>query len=115
MNATTSLRQQLAELLTWSDAHINFDDAVAGLPVAARGKVPKGLPVLRVAARRAHATRTSRYFGVLREPTIQGEAVAQGLLACLSGPSDQACMERQHCAVQEGSTRAPAVGRKSTS
>jgi uncharacterized damage-inducible protein DinB len=44
MNATTSLRQQLTQLLTWSDAHINFDDAVAGLPVAARGKMPKGLP-----------------------------------------------------------------------
>ena len=41
MNATMSLRQQLTKLLTWSDAHINFDDAVAGLPVAARGKAPK--------------------------------------------------------------------------
>ena len=71
MNATMSLRQQLTKLLTWSDAHINFDDAVAGLPVAARGKVPKGLPVPCVAARRAHATRTSRYSGVQREPTIQ--------------------------------------------
>lgn len=39
-----SWRRQLTQLLTWSDAHINFDDAVAGLPVAARGKVPKGLP-----------------------------------------------------------------------
>jgi uncharacterized damage-inducible protein DinB len=44
MNATKGLRQQLTQLLAWSDAHVNFDDAVAGLPVAARGKVPKGLP-----------------------------------------------------------------------
>jgi uncharacterized damage-inducible protein DinB len=44
MNATTSLRQQLARLLTWSDAHISFDDAVADFPAAARGKVRKGLP-----------------------------------------------------------------------
>jgi len=43
MNATASLRQQLAQLLTWSDAHASFDDAIAGLPAAARGKVPKGL------------------------------------------------------------------------
>jgi uncharacterized damage-inducible protein DinB len=39
-----SLRQHLARLLSWSDAHVSFDDAVAGLPVALRGKVPEGLP-----------------------------------------------------------------------
>lgn len=38
------LRKQLACLLDWSDAHVGFDDAIKGLPVAARGKVPKGLP-----------------------------------------------------------------------
>jgi len=43
MTDTTGFRQQLASLLTWSDAHASFDDAVAGLPVAARGKVPAGL------------------------------------------------------------------------
>ena len=42
--SATNLRKQLAHLLAWSDAHVSFDDAVAGLPVAARGKVPKGLP-----------------------------------------------------------------------
>jgi hypothetical protein len=44
MNATKPVRQQLARLLEWSDAHVSFDDAVAGLPAAARGKAPKGLP-----------------------------------------------------------------------
>ena len=44
MTATKSLRQHLARLLSWSDAHVSFDDAVAGLPVALRGKVPRGLP-----------------------------------------------------------------------
>jgi hypothetical protein len=44
MSTTTSIRRQLAALLDWSDAHVSFDDAVAGLPVAARGKVPEGLP-----------------------------------------------------------------------
>ncbi len=39
-----TLREQLVKLLDWSDAHVSFDDAVAGLPAAARGKVPKGLP-----------------------------------------------------------------------
>lgn len=43
MTRTPGLRQQLARLLTWSDAHISFDAAVAGLPVAARGKVPRDL------------------------------------------------------------------------
>ncbi len=41
---TKSLRQLLVRLLSWSDAHISFDDAVAGLPAALRGKVPDGLP-----------------------------------------------------------------------
>ena len=44
MTATKSLREHLARLLSWSDAHISFDDAVAGLPVGLRGKVPDGLP-----------------------------------------------------------------------
>jgi hypothetical protein len=47
MSATKSLRQHLVRLLSWSDAHISFDDAVAGLPVlpvVMRGKVPEGLP-----------------------------------------------------------------------
>ena len=38
------LRDQLARLLSWSDAHVSFDDAVADLPAAARGSAPKGLP-----------------------------------------------------------------------
>jgi hypothetical protein len=38
------LRNQLSSLLDWSDAHVSFDDIVEGLPVAARGKVPQGLP-----------------------------------------------------------------------
>ena len=36
------LRRHLARLLSWSDAHVSFDDAVARLPPAVRGKVPKG-------------------------------------------------------------------------
>ncbi|MET0552924.1 MAG: DinB family protein [Vicinamibacteria bacterium] len=40
--ADKELRRHLARLLSWSDAHVSFDDAVARLPVAARGKVPKG-------------------------------------------------------------------------
>jgi hypothetical protein len=38
------LRKQLAATLDWSDAHVSFDDAVKGLPAAARGTTPKGLP-----------------------------------------------------------------------
>jgi len=43
MDDTMRVRRQLAALLTWSDAHVSFDDAVAGLPAPARGTVPKGL------------------------------------------------------------------------
>jgi len=44
VRSTAELRRHLARLLTWGDAHATFDDAVANLPVAARGKAPRGLP-----------------------------------------------------------------------
>jgi hypothetical protein len=37
-------RDQIARILDWDDAHAGFDRAVAGLPEAARGRVPAGLP-----------------------------------------------------------------------
>lgn len=40
----THLRDLLARLLAWEDAHVSFDAAVAGIPVAQRGRVPTGLP-----------------------------------------------------------------------
>jgi hypothetical protein len=40
----TSLREQVAKLLSWEDAHVSFDAAVADLPAALRGKQPPGLP-----------------------------------------------------------------------
>jgi uncharacterized damage-inducible protein DinB len=44
VRSTAELRRHLARLLTWGDAHATFEDAVSNLPIAARGKVPKGLP-----------------------------------------------------------------------
>ena len=41
---TTALREQLARLLDWEDAHTGFASAVAGLPEPLRGKQPAGLP-----------------------------------------------------------------------
>jgi hypothetical protein len=38
------LREQLATVLAWQDAHADFDMAVKDLPTAARGRVPQGLP-----------------------------------------------------------------------
>ena len=38
------LREQLARLLDWHDAHADFDTAIDGLPPALRGRVPEGLP-----------------------------------------------------------------------
>src|SRR5262245_2173869 len=37
-----ALRAQLAEFLDWENAHTGFDKAVAGIPAARRGVVPKG-------------------------------------------------------------------------
>ena len=44
MNTDTSLRALLARCLEWEDAHVSFDRAVAGIPVALRGKKPRNLP-----------------------------------------------------------------------
>jgi uncharacterized damage-inducible protein DinB len=40
------VREQLARLLDWQDAHVSFERAVEGVPVALRGRRPKGLPSL---------------------------------------------------------------------
>jgi hypothetical protein len=42
MDAT--VRDHLARLLSWEDAHATFDAAVAGLPDNLRGRAPAGLP-----------------------------------------------------------------------
>jgi hypothetical protein len=44
MASADPLRQHLARLLVWEDAHAGFDSAVKDLPAALRGKVPDGLP-----------------------------------------------------------------------
>ena len=39
-----SLREILERLLAWEDAHVNFDNAVAGITPALRASQPAGLP-----------------------------------------------------------------------
>jgi hypothetical protein len=39
-----SLRQQIAKLLLWEDAHAGFDAAVGGIAERYRGAVPPGMP-----------------------------------------------------------------------
>ena len=41
---TTAVREHVARLLDWEDAHAGFSSAVAGLPEGLRGKQPAGLP-----------------------------------------------------------------------
>lgn len=41
---TSSLREHLARLLSWEDAHTSFDSAVANLPDHLRGAKPSALP-----------------------------------------------------------------------
>jgi hypothetical protein len=38
------LREQLIKLLSWQDAHVNFDDAVANVPEEKQGVRPERLP-----------------------------------------------------------------------
>ena len=44
MNTDAALRDQLARLLDWHEAHVGFDKAVAGVPPELRGNRPAGLP-----------------------------------------------------------------------
>jgi hypothetical protein len=44
MAISSSLREHVAKLLAWEDAHASFDSAVSGLPEALRGTQPTGLP-----------------------------------------------------------------------
>jgi uncharacterized damage-inducible protein DinB len=39
-----SLRKHLERLLDWEDAHVDFDTAIEGIPMALRGRAPAGLP-----------------------------------------------------------------------
>jgi uncharacterized damage-inducible protein DinB len=38
------MRDHLKKVLAWEDAHVGFETAVDGVPAAARGKTPPGLP-----------------------------------------------------------------------
>lgn len=40
----SAMRDQIASLLDWEDAHASFDRAVADLPEPVRGRAPEGLP-----------------------------------------------------------------------
>jgi hypothetical protein len=44
MDTDRSLRQHLLELLSGGHAHLDFDKAIAGLPVKLRGAKPPGMP-----------------------------------------------------------------------
>jgi hypothetical protein len=40
----TAIREHLARVLSWEDAHVGFEAAVAHFPEALRGTTPEGLP-----------------------------------------------------------------------
>jgi DinB superfamily len=44
MDREAALRDHLARMLAWQDAHGTFESAVGGIPAAHRGRIPEGLP-----------------------------------------------------------------------
>ena len=44
MKKRDPVRDQLVKLLSWGDAHVDFDAAVRGIPAKLLGVKPKGLP-----------------------------------------------------------------------
>jgi uncharacterized damage-inducible protein DinB len=43
MTSDAAIREYVARLLSWDDAHVAFDAAVAGVPPDVRGRQPSGL------------------------------------------------------------------------
>ena len=43
MKNDAAVRDHVAKLLSWGEAHVGFDDAVAGVPAKVRGRRPSGL------------------------------------------------------------------------
>jgi hypothetical protein len=44
MDHEKQLRQQLAKIIDWNEAHTDFSAAVTGFPPKLRGRVPEGFP-----------------------------------------------------------------------
>lgn len=44
MSSDSALREQLAHMLDWHDAHADFESVVEDFPARLRGRVPRGLP-----------------------------------------------------------------------
>jgi len=44
MDQNSELRKHLVKLLTWHDAHVDFDDAVHGVPPLVQGVRPQSMP-----------------------------------------------------------------------
>ena len=44
MVTETSVREHVAAILAWKDAHVDLEAAVAGIPAAKRGERPAGAP-----------------------------------------------------------------------
>jgi hypothetical protein len=44
MNQEEALRQQLAKILDWGEAHVDLKTALADMPFEQQGQVPAGLP-----------------------------------------------------------------------
>jgi len=44
MTDNAVVREHIVKLLSWEDAHVSFDAAVANLPAGKRGTAPSGLP-----------------------------------------------------------------------
>ena len=44
MDHEIQLRQQLAKMIDWNEAHTDFSSAVSDFPAELRGRVPEGFP-----------------------------------------------------------------------
>ena len=71
---STTIRESLAKLLSWQDAHTSFESAVADLPAHLRGKPGTGVGVLAKAPKPIQETRVD--LPTIGLATVEGVARA---------------------------------------
>ncbi len=81
MASAESLREHLLELLGGGHAHLDFEKAIAGLPVELRGAKPPRLAAYSLAITRAHADRPVGHPPLQYRPEAHLARIPRWLLA----------------------------------
>ena len=105
------LRAQLDRFLHWDEAHVDFDNAVNGIPTELRGAVAPGFEHSPWQLLEHIEDRSARPAGLHHQRQLLARALlARGLLAEGAGSSRRCRLGRIDRAVQAGSAGVPGAG-----